>query len=78
MAYNRYGCMIGNVAGGSSSTYYTDYFYQDIDTKYLLVGGNAGYGGSAGAFCFGLSATSGYAYWSIASALSCKPLAQKG
>ena len=78
MAYNRYGCMAGNVAGGSSSTYYADYFYQDIGTEYLLVGGGAGYGVRAGAFYFGLSYASGTAYWNAAAALSCKPLAQKG
>ena len=52
MAYNRYGCMADNVAGGSSSTYYADYFYQDIDTEYLLVGGSTGRGTNAGAFFF--------------------------
>ena len=78
MTYNQYGYMISNVTGGSSSTYYADYFYQNTDTKYLLIGGSAGSGVSAGAFAFILSKASGNANWGIAAALSCKPLAQKG
>ena len=78
MTYNQYGYMISNVTGGSSSTYYADYFYQNTDTKYLLIGGSAVAGVIAGAFCFSLAGTSGSASWGIAAALSCKPLAQKG
>lgn len=78
MTYNQYGYMTSNVTGGSSSTYYADYFYQSVDTRYLLIGGRAGNDVSAGAFSFGLHATSEYALWHIAAALSCKPLAQKG
>ena len=78
MAYNRYGYMASDVAGGSSSTYYADYFYQNINTDYLLVGGYAGNDVAVGAFYFYLAAASGLAPWNIAAALSCKPLAQKG
>lgn len=78
MVYNQYGYMTSNVTGGSSSTYYADYFYQDTDTRYLLVGGNAGSGVAAGAFFFLLSRAPSNTNWYIAAALSCKPLAQKG
>ena len=78
MAYNRYGCMASDVAGGSSSTYYADYFYPGTDTDFLLVGGYAGNGVAVGAFYFYLNAASGYADWNVAATLSCKPLAQKG
>jgi hypothetical protein len=75
MTYNQYGYMTSNVTDGSSSTYYADYFHQDTDTRYLLVGGSTDSGVNAGAFYFYLSVTSGYANWIIAAALSCKPLA---
>ena len=78
MTYNQYGYMPSNVTGGSSSTYYADYFYQNTDTRYLLVGGRTGDGVNAGAFFFALGTASGSALWNIAAALSCKPLAQKG
>ena len=75
MAYNQYGYMTNNVTGGTSSTYYADYFYQSTGTKYLLVGGYAGSGVYAGAFWFGLTSAPSDTYWSIAATLSCKPLA---
>ena len=78
MTYNQYGYMTDNVTGGSSSTYYADYFYQDTNTKYLLVGGHSGRGVHVGAFCFNLSNAPSDANWHIAASLSCKPLAQKG
>ena len=78
MTYNQYGYMTSNVTDGSSSTYYADYFYQNTDTRYLLVGGSSAYGVGAGAFYFSLYDAPSGAYWAIAAALSCKPLAQKG
>lgn len=78
MIYNQYGYMTGNVTDGSSSTYYADYFYQNSGTRYLLVGGSSVGVVYAGAFCFRLINAPSYAYWAIAAALSCKPLAQKG
>lgn len=78
MTYNQYGYMTSNVTDGSSSTYYADYFYQNTDTRYLLVGGGSGTGVAAGAFYFHLNYAPSIAYWYIAAALSCKPLAQKG
>lgn len=78
MTYNQYGNMTSNVTDGSSSTYYADYFYQNTDTRYLLVGGYSVLGVRAGTFFFSLSYAPSYADWHIAAALSCKPLAQKG
>ena len=78
MTYNQYGYMTSNVTGGSSSTYYADYFYQNTDTRYLLVGGSAGDGVTAGAFFFYLCIAPSYANWAVAAALSCKPLARRG
>lgn len=78
MAYNQYGYMTDNVTGGSSSTYYADYFYQNTGTRYLLVGGYSGSGVSAGAFYFRLNTTPSDAAWNIAASLSFKPLAMKG
>jgi hypothetical protein len=66
MTYNQYGYMTSNVTGGSSSTYYADYFYQNIDTGFLAVGGRPGLGVYAGAFFFSLDSASGYTFWSIA------------
>lgn len=78
MAYNQYGYMTDNVAGGSSSTYYADYFYQNTGTRYLLVGGGSGSGVGAGAFCFSLGIALSGASWNLAASLSFKPLAMKG
>jgi hypothetical protein len=78
MTYNQYGYMTSNVTDGSSSTYYADYFYQNIDTRYLLVGGGSGTDVSAGAFSFVLNAAPSGSTWTFVAALSCKPLAQKG
>ncbi len=78
MTYNQYGYMASNVTGGSSSTYYADYFYQSTGTRYLLVGGNAGNGVDAGAFYFRLNYAPSDTIWHIATALSCKPLARRG
>ena len=78
MAYNQYGYMADNVTGGSSSTYYADYFYQNTGTRYLLVGGSSADGVPAGAFYFSLTTAPSGAHWSVAASLSFKPLAMKG
>lgn len=78
MVYNQYGYMPDNVSGGSSSTYYADYFYQNTGTRYLLVGGNSGSGVVAGAFYFNLNTAPSYTNWTLAASLSFKPLAMKG
>lgn len=78
MSYNELGYSPSSVTGGSSTTFYGDYFYQDTGTRYLLLGGSSGAGVHAGAFYFYLLNTPGNVNWNIAAALSCKPLARKG
>lgn len=74
MLYTVNGIMPISVSGGSASTYYADYWYQNTDTYYLLAGGCSSNGVSAGAFCFNLSSTFAVAYWVVSAALSLKPL----
>jgi len=77
MSYNKYGFIPAVVTGGSQSTYYTDYHYQNanyIGTIYALFGGRSGNGLYAGAFSLNLNNPPEYANWSIAASLSCKPL----
>lgn len=78
MRYNKLGYSPSSVTGGSSTTFYGDYFYQNTGTRYLLIGGSSGSGVGAGAFYFSLDAEPGFRYWHFAAALSCKPLARKG
>ena len=66
MTYNQYGYMTSNVTNGSSSTYYTDYFYSNTETKYLLVGGNSDNGVNTGTFYFNLNNTPSNTNWNIA------------
>lgn len=75
MKFDQYGYMVNTVNSNASSTYYQDYYYYNSGTRYLLVGGYAGYGSDAGAFLFRLSNAPSNASWSYAAALSCKPLA---
>ena len=76
MAFDTsFGLLPKNTTGGSSSTYYCDYFY--TGTGYALVGGHSHNGADCG-FCVALSLAFGYRSWSVAAALSCKPLASKG
>ena len=77
MRYNELGYSPSSVTGGSSTTYYGDYFYQNTGTRYLMLGGAFGLGVGAGAFCFSLSGAPGQTLWYVATALSCKPLARK-
>ncbi len=57
MLYGTYGEIVPNVGGtvgGNYYTYWTDYFYTDINSSSLrtfLVGGNALYGSAAGFVC---------------------------
>ena len=75
MKFDQYGYMVNTVNSSASSTYYQDYYYYSSGTNYLLVGGTAGRGSYAGAFCFSLSSAPSLAGWVCAAALSCKPLA---
>lgn len=77
MAYSEYGCRPNNVTGGSSSTFYADYFYQSSGTNYALVGGGSGNGLHAGAFYLNVNDGPSSSGWSRAASLSCKPLARK-
>ena len=60
--------------GGSSATFWCDYWYQASGTRYAIRGGVC-YGGlSVGAFCVDLSSAPAGTYWNVGSAPSCKPL----
>ena len=61
---------------GSPTTYYTDYYSNSNRTGYALVGGNASGGTQIGASRFNLGSSANYAVWSIAAALTLKPLAK--
>lgn len=77
MLYNKYGFVPAVVTDGSSSTYYTDYHYQNASYTgiiYALFGGRSGVGLGAGVFCLSLSSPPGTADWYVAASLSCKPL----
>lgn len=62
--------------GGSSSTYYCDYFYRNPSTtspdtlREVLVGGGVGHGVGAGLSCWNLNDAVSYSGWSIAGRLS--------
>lgn len=67
------------VDGGSSSTFWADYFWQSGDTRYALRGGACGYSvGYVGPFCVALDDTPSSADWGVGAALSCKPLSREG
>lgn len=44
--------MFPTAAAGGSTTYISDYYYQDTGERLLLIGGNFTFGDSAGLFCF--------------------------
>ena len=48
------GFLPASVVGGSSSTYITDYYYQNTGWRVASLGGNADNGGLAGFFCWRL------------------------
>lgn len=77
MSYNKYGFMPAVVTGGSQSTYYADYHYQNAnhtETKYALFGGNSGDVLRTGAFYLHLNNAPRDTDWYVAASLSCKPL----
>lgn len=64
-----------SVVGGSSSTYYGDYFYRNTsDTRLAVRGGNCHYGSNCGAWFWALYNAPSYAHWTLGAAPSCKPL----
>lgn len=71
MMFGKHG-MLPTAIGGSTSTYYSDYFYKGSD--FSLVGGHSNAGLSCG-FCVALNYGVGGANWYVAAAPSCKPLA---
>ena len=43
--------MPSNTTGGSDTTYYADYYYQNTGNRVLLRSGSSGYGSNCGVFC---------------------------
>lgn len=63
-----------SVVGGSSTLYYSDYFYYSSGIRYAFRGGSSYYGSYCGAWCLALYGAPGVAGWGIAAAPSAKPL----
>lgn len=59
---------------GSSSTYYSDYYYQNTGQRIALVGADWYYGSAAGPSCWSLSNASSIAYVSVGGRLLKKAL----
>lgn len=74
MRFDANGFVTASV-GGTSATYWCDYWYQNSGTRYARRGGacdsTAGY---VGPFYVNLSLAPSYASWPIGAAVSCKPL----
>jgi polar amino acid transport system substrate-binding protein len=61
--------------GGTSATYWCDYWYQNSGLRYAFRGGSCGYStGRVGAFFVALTLGPTAADWAIGAAPSCKPL----
>ena len=69
--YDEHGYMPFEV-GGSSSTYYADYYNQNTGTYYLLTGGRTGTGTNAGTFYFILNNTFTNSNWNVSTVTSYK------
>ena len=68
--------LIPTTVSGSQTTYYCDgLWFNNSQIDYALVGGCSNNGFLVGAFYSYLSFAVSIAYWSVAAALSCKPLA---
>ena len=72
MLFGKHG-MLPSAVGGTSSTYYSDYFYNGIG--FSLVGGSSSYNLTCG-FSVALYGGVAHTSWSIAAALSLKPRAK--
>lgn len=68
---NRGGIFIGSVTGGSSTTYYCDYFYQNSGRRYPLHGGRCDSGAPCG-FSVYASAGDTVIHWYFGASLSYK------
>lgn len=73
MEFDSNGFM-AKMAGGNSSTYWCDYWYQASGTRYAFRGGACNSGLHAGPFCVSLGSPPAGASWAIGAAPSCKPL----
>jgi len=71
--YGQYGYLPIVTSSGSTSTYYSDYYYKGA--SFLRVGGGTGYALDAGSSYFNLNYTFSYSNWLISASLSLKPLA---
>ncbi len=60
--------------GASSSTYYSDYYYQNTGQRIARVGGSWNYGSAAGLSCWNLNYASSAAYVYVGGRLLKKPL----
>ena len=56
--------------GGSSTTYFADYYYQAAGLRALCVGGTVNYGRYAGARSFNATYGPSYSFWTIGASLS--------
>lgn len=67
-----------SVSGGSETTYWCDYNWDNTDTSEhcLLIGGNSGNGGGAGLFALDSADGVGYSYAAIGSRLTYLPWAE--
>lgn len=69
----RFGFLATDVSGGSSSTYLTDYYYQNTGNLAARLGGNWLNGATAGAFCWSLNLASSDVARSIGARLAFIP-----
>ena len=75
MGFGNWSLIPRSISDGNSNVYYCDYFYtNNAATTFALVGGSSGNGLGCG-FYVSLSAAFAGRGWTVAAALSCKPLA---
>jgi len=72
--FDENGMYVNSTTGGSTATYYCDYFWRAIGTRYASRGGACYYDANCGAFYLGLDCTPSTADWAIGAAPSCKPI----
>lgn len=78
MSFDENGFVTASV-GGTSATYWCDYWYQNSGIRYAFRGAACGAGvGLVGAFCVGLDNSPSHAGWYLGAAPSCKPLSREG
>jgi len=59
-----------SAVGGSTSTYWADYYYQNSSWRVAIFGGDAGSGALAGGFYWALSVDSSYLYGNVGARLA--------